>query len=386
MMMYVCTMASLLNQLKPIRLKAGLSQQALAQLAGISRQAYSALESGAAVPSTEVALRLGRALKASVDALFSLREEPAEVVQAELIGVVDATGFPPIAGIPKQVQLLQVGQRLLARPLSGSGATRHSLMEAMGLVLSQPEDDNRVSIQPFDAREAGTATLGLLGCDPAGVLLEMGLRQRGVRMVWSEEGSYEALLGLARGEAHVAGCHLRDDETGVYNFSWVLRLVPFPCTLVAFAVWQQGLIVATGNPKGLFGVEDLARPEVRLVNRQKGSGSRSLLDRLLQGNGIPPDGVAGYENEARGHLAVASTVASGTADAGVGVEAAATALGLGFVPLEDERYDLVIPTHFLNEPEVEALLDLLRQPGLHRRIETLGGYDVSGMGLPVSAG
>ncbi|HIM50062.1 MAG TPA: XRE family transcriptional regulator, partial [Dehalococcoidia bacterium] len=114
------------------------------------------------------------------------------------------------------------------------------------------------------------------------------------------------------------------------------------------------------------------------------SGSRSLLDRLLLRGGVPSAAVTGYNREAGGHLSVASTVASGQADAGVGVQAAATALGLGFVPLEEERYDLVIPNHFLNHSGVQVLLDLLRQPGLRRRVETLGGYDVSAMGIPVS--
>ena len=383
-------MAALLNRLKPIRLKVGLSQQALAQLAGISRQAYSALESGAATPSTEVALRLARALKTGIDALFSLPEETPEVLHAELVGGADSAGFPSELSskptLPKRVQLVQVGDRLLARPLSGADATRHSLVDAIGFIISPPEGDNRVAVQPFDPYDEDTATLGLLGCDPAGALLEPRLRQHGVRMVWSEEGSYDALLGLARGEAHVAGCHLRDDETGRYNASWVSRLVPFPCTLVGFAAWQQGLIVAAGNPKDIRSIEDLARPEITIVNRQNGSGSRSLLDRLLRYDGIPTLDVAGYQNEVRGHLAVAFAVSSRIADAGVGVAAAASALGLGFVPLEEEQYDLVIPTHFLDQPGVQVLLDLLRQPGLHRRVETLGGYDVSGMGLPVSAG
>ena len=200
----------------------------------------------------------------------------------------------------------------------------------------------------------------------------------------SEESSYKALTGLALGEAHVAGCHLWDDVTGEYNISWVSRLVPFPCVLITFASWQQGLIVTPGNPKKIFGVDDLVRPGIRMVNRESGSGSRSLLDRRLSSQGIPTAALDGYDREAPGHLAVAGAVSAGLADAGVGVQAAASALGMGFVPLEEERYDLVIPNHLLNEPGVQALLDLLRNPGLHRRVEALGGYDVSNMGQPAA--
>jgi putative molybdopterin biosynthesis protein len=144
------------------------------------------------------------------------------------------------------------------------------------------------------------------------------------------------------------------------------------------------LIIAPGNPKGVHAVADLIRGEVGIINRELGSGSRSVLDRRLEQEGIPVDMVSGYAREASGHLEVASAVASGAADAGVGVEAAATALGLDFVPLEDERYDLVVPDHFLDHPGVRVLLDLLRQPALRRGVESLGGYDVSAMGLPVS--
>ena len=367
-----------------MRLAAGLSQQELARLAGISRQAYSALESGSANPSTQVALRLARALGTTVDSLFSLAEDVHEELQAELIGGDIPRVTPIEPEYPSRVQVVQVGDRLLVRSLSGAWATRQTLVDAEGLMLSGAGPGNRVLVQPYDAREIAAPSLCLMGCDPAGALLEQGLRRQGVRLVWSEEGSHQALAGLARGEAHVAGCHLKDDATGRYNLSWVGRLVPFPCTLVTFAAWQQGLMVAPGNPKGIYSTADLARPEVKIVNRQLGSGSRALLDRLLEEYGIPHGAVGGYQQEVRGHLAVASAIASGLADAGIGVAAAAGATGLGFVPLEEERYDLVIPNHFLDEPGVRVLLDLLRQPVLQRRVESLGGYDVSTMGLTVS--
>ena len=377
-------MTTLLNHLKGTRLEAGLSQQALAGLAGISRQAYSALESGNSNPSTEVALRLARALKTSVDHLFSLPEAAPQQMRAELVSPPGDDSGTTLGKPSSRVQVVQVGDRLLARPVSGPGSTRQSLIRAEGVALGGPGTDNMVEVQPFDHMDSEITSLGLLGCDPAGALMEPALHRHGINLVLSEEGSQQALAGLARGEAHIAGCHLRDEETGEFNFPWVLKLVPFPCTLITFASWQQGFIVSPGNPLDIHGAEDLARPEIQIINRRSGSGSRSLLDRLLLHYGVPSAAVTGYSQEAGGHLAVASTVASGQADAGVGVEAAATALGLGFVPLEEERYDLVIPNHFLDHAGVQVLLNLLRQSGLHRRVETLGGYDVSAMGLPVS--
>ena len=369
------------NHLKHHRLKAGLSQQGLASRARISRQAYAALESGRATPSTEVALRLGRALGARVDFLFSLAEEPPEVTQADLVGV-SGSDEAPSSGGPQRVRLLRVGSRLLARPVSGPTATRDSLVDAEGVIVPASRDGHQVTIQPFDDDELDTPAIGILGCDPAVALLEPGLRNYGVKLVWTEEGSYQALSGLARGETHVAGCHLKDEATGSFNLSWVRRVVPFACTLVSFAAWRQGLIVAPGNPLGIHGIGDLAAPGVTIVNRQPGSGSRSLLDRLIHEQGITPTALKGYNREVGGHMAVARAVAAGVADVGIAVQASASALGLGFVLLEEERYDLVIPNHLIDDPGVQTLLDLLRRPALHRRIEALGGYDTSHMGVP----
>ena len=375
------TNSSLQNNLKRARARVGLTQGELAGQAGISRQAYSSLESGSANPSTEVALRLARALRERVESLFYLPEQPPAAVDAELLA--GASPGRPLGGPAQRARLFRVGQKLLARPLNGAENTRHAVVAAEGLVLSQGRE-GRVTVQPFDPEEIDSPTLAMLGCDPAVGLLETGLRSRGVALVAGEESSHQALVGLARGEAHVAGCHLLDDATATYNDAWVRQLVPFPCVLVTFASWQQGLILAYGNPKQLGGVSDLANPGIRLVNRQAGSGSRALLDRALARAGIPTEAVLGYEREEWGHLAVAAAVASGNADVGIGVKAAAVAMGLDFLPLEEERYDLVIPEHFLSHGPVQVLLDLLRRPVLHRQVESLGGYDASNMGVQAS--
>jgi molybdate-binding protein/DNA-binding XRE family transcriptional regulator len=375
---YYLAMANLNNRLRSRRQAAGLTQQALATQAGISRQAYIAVERGATNPSTEVALKLAHALNARVEELFFLAEL-TEPVSADLAAGGDLEAASLINNIPGQsrVRLAQVGPRMMAWPVRE--AARVTFTRSDGVVLRSPAP-GRALIQPFDPEEMAAPSLALLGCDPAVALLEPALRQRGVRLVWSEETSRRALLGLANDEAHIAGCHLKDAATGQFNHSWVQELVPFPCTLVTFAAWQQGFIVACNNPKGIYTGTDLARPDVMLINRQLGSGSRAVLERLLGANGIPQEQVQGYASEAGGHLAVAQIVAMKLADVGIGVASAARAWGLGFVPVEDERYDLVIPDHFLDEPVVQVLLDLLGRPALARQVESLGGYDVEWMG------
>jgi putative molybdopterin biosynthesis protein len=366
------------NNLRQMRTRLGITQQALAEQAGISRQAYTAIESGRSMPSTGVALRLARILRTTVEALFSLADAPGETIEAELVS--DA----PAAAQSARVQLLHVGPRMLARPLLGTSASLHTLTEAEGTIAAN-SSGRSVSVRLLDKEAVRTPMLVLSGCDPTAAFLASSLREKGVRLILSERGSRDALQELARGEAHIAGCHLLDEDSGSYNFPWVARVVPFRCTLVSFAIWREGLIVATGNPKGILDVEHLARPDVTIVNRQPGSGSRMLLDRLLSECGIPASAVRGYDRQAGGHLGVAEAISQGLTDAGIGVEAAANAIGLDFIPLREERYDLVIPDHFLDITPVGALLNSLRQSKVRDQLIALGGYDATSMGLPASS-
>ncbi len=370
-------MSKLHTSLRQARQAAGLSQEALAAAVGISRQAYSAAESGSAVPSTEIALRLALALGTTVEQLFALPESERPAVIAEPVG----DSPPPTDG--QRVRLLRVGGRLFARPLSGQPAVG-GLAWADGIARPDPELSGQVRVELLEEPAPAERTLVMVGCDPAAPLIAAALRQRGVELAWTEAGSRAALLALARGEAHVAGCHLLDVESGRYNAPWVTRLVPFACVLVGFAVWDQGLMVAPSNPRQIRDVGDLARPDVSLVNREPGTGARVLLDLALARAQVPACSVCGYDRLAAGHLAVAEAVRTGLADVGVGVRAAAVAAGLDFISLGEERYDLVIPQHFLDLPTVASLLDVLRRPALRRQIESLGGYDVAPMGLPAA--
>lgn len=204
------------------------------------------------------------------------------------------------------------------------------------------------------------------------------LRPAGVRLDMRPAGSTAGLLALAAGEADLAGSHLLDDDGAGYNQSAVCRLLPGrDVRLVTLVERQQGLIVARGNPLGLRAVEDLARPGLRIVNRQSGSGTRHLLDALLARAAIRPADLAGYDREVETHLAAAAAVAAGSADVALGVAAAARALDLSFVPLTNERYDLVMLAESLQAPWFGPLIEALASPTFRSEVEALGGYDAA---------
>jgi putative molybdopterin biosynthesis protein len=195
-------------------------------------------------------------------------------------------------------------------------------------------------------------------------------------------GSMGGLLALKRGEAHLAGTHLLDEETGEYNVSYVKKMLPDTKTVLVNLVYRtQGFIVPKGNPKGIKGFEDLAREDVVFVNRQAGAGTRLLTDLYLKKLKIDPENVKGYHHEEFTHMAVAAAVVSGAADTGLAVLSAAQALDLDFIPVAQERYDLAIPKEFYDTPMMQALLGIIREDNEFReQIIGMGGYDVSEMG------
>ena len=204
-------------------------------------------------------------------------------------------------------------------------------------------------------------------------------------LVSAHVGSLGGLLALQQRQAHLAGSHLLDEESGDYNVGHIRRILTehgVHVVLVAFVTRVQGLIVAQHNPKQVHDLADLARDDVAFVNRQPGSGTRVLLDHHLHAHGIDPAAIAGYAREESSHLAVASAVASGEVDCGLGIEAVAANQGLDFVPLFSERYDLVIPAEHYASRLLAPLIALVQQPpaSFVRRVEALGGYDARQMG------
>lgn len=369
------------NDVRSKRQAAGLSQQALATRCGLTRQAINAIEAGHYAPSTSVALRLGRVLGCTVEALFRL-PEVAPHIEAEFLG-----DSPPAAARTR-CQVARVGSRLLAHPLTGALA---AFTAADGLLVpattDAPRAGRRVDIELLVDAQVPEHTVVVLGCDPSLALLGAHLTRRypTLRLVWVPRSSLTALRMLGCGEAHAAGTHLWDPESGESNMPYIRReLAGRRLVVVTLSQWQQGLIVARGNPKGITGPADLARPEITLVNRDTGSGSRVLFDVWLRAAGIAPHWVSGYGREVLSHLAVAEAVASGGADVGPGIMAVAWALGLDFIPLQEERYDLVIPMEFLNTAPVQALLDVVASLHFRTELEALGGYDGSRAGTVVA--
>src|SRR6185436_17577814 len=204
------------------------------------------------------------------------------------------------------------------------------------------------------------------------------------RLVSANVGSQGGLIALRRGEAHLAGSHLLNPETGEYNISYVRQYMPnIPVKVVALVGREQGLIVRKGNPKRIKSLKDLSKPQVQFVNRQRGAGTRVLLDYHLNLMTLNQSSIVGYSQEEYTHLGVAAAIASGRADCGLGIAAAAQALDLDFVPLFQERYDLVMPKQFADDQLLAPLFGLLADSAFRKAVSRLTGYDVSVMGTVV---
>jgi len=207
----------------------------------------------------------------------------------------------------------------------------------------------------------------------------------GLRITAANVGSLSGLTALLQHEAHLAGSHLLDEETGEFNVGPVRKLLEpqgLHVVILGFVARIQGILVARGNPKQINGLADLPRADVTFVNRQGGAGTRILLDYHLHKLGIEPTHVRGYAREETTHLAVATTIAQGAADCGMGIQAAAQALNLDFIPVVEERFDLVIPVEYFESALLAPLLALLRRrdAAFRDRVTALGGYNTQPMG------
>jgi putative molybdopterin biosynthesis protein len=363
------------NRLRAVRSRLGISQQELAAAAGIARQTIGGIEAGTYALSLSVALRLARALGCPVDELFWL-EEDLPTVPATLVGKLPATPEP------QRVALAQVGGQWVAHPLTGEQAFRHEMVPADGLAVR--DEAGQLTVRLLDEPEALGRTVLLAGCTPALSLWARSAERwhPGLRVHWTHANSTAALKHLARGEVHLAGVHLFDMETGAGNAAFVRQALGdgAALALVNLGVWEEGLVVAVGNPKQLRYGMDLTQPGVRLINREAGAGSRLLLDALLKQDGISPKEVKGYTRLATGHLEVAREVASGAADVGVSTAAVAAAFGLGFVPVRQVAYDLALRRETLELAPVQQLIGTLQHRWVRTQLSVVGGYDTSRTG------
>jgi putative molybdopterin biosynthesis protein len=286
-----------------------------------------------------------------------------------------------------RVAIGKVGGKLLAAPLSRGAGVITSLVQADGLALiprgAQGMDAGEaVKVYLYRSKAEIERTIFCIGSHDLTLdLMSQFLAEHDRRLASANVGSQGGLIALRRGEAHLAGSHLLNPETGEYNISYIRQYMPnIPVKVLALVKREQGLMVKRGNPKSIKGLEDLKRSDIRFVNRQRGAGTRVLLDYHLNLMTIPREWIVGYNQEEYTHLGVAAAVASGRADCGLGIAAAAQALELEFIPLFQERYDLVIPKQFVYDELLAPLLGILSERRFREAVSHLIGYDVSVMG------
>jgi putative molybdopterin biosynthesis protein len=323
-----------------------------------------------------------------------VRQEPPgrQKIRARL-----ARKTPSRPGMEEIVRLAvgKVGGNFVAAPLARGAGLITSLTRAQAITripaqsegLEQDADIEAELLVPLSGLDKVLVHIGshdnildLLANELMGLSLPL-------RLVSSHVGSMGGLTALKNGSALFAGCHLFDPATRDFNFPFLKKHLPgLELTVLNLAIRHQGLIVQKGNPKDIQGVADLARPEVAFINRQRGAGTRILLDHHLSVAGIAPESVRGYDREEFTHMAVAVNVLTGAADCGLGIFAAAKALDLDFVPLAHERYDLILPTAYLSDPRIVTLRAVIETEQFQERMRALGGYETTLTGQVMQPG
>jgi molybdate-binding protein/DNA-binding XRE family transcriptional regulator len=379
------------TKLRIARQARGFSQQQLASMAGVSRQAVSAVESGHSDPSLRVALALAAALGMSVEDLFGPAEPAAPVTAVSVAPLPPAAGGGGAgerdAGDPAaerqdnglRVTLAAVGERFVALPLHGDTAAGLGFLPAGGLALadrSQPAAAARtIAVRPVGPPRS---TLVASGCDPALPLLAtpLSLLDPPVAFAWWPCGSAESLRLARDGLVHAAGVHTQLGNGG----NDAAGSLPDGAAMIGFAAWREGLVFRPDLAATVTGLAAVARHRLRIVNREPGAQARRILDSEAARLGIAPEDLVGYETRAAGHLQVASAVTAGLADVGVASEPAARAYGLAFRPLASEHFSLIIPAEHAASREVQALLRVLSSPWLLAQLASLPGYEAATCG------
>lgn len=356
-------------RLKQMRQSRGLSQGRIAEMVGVKRQAIYDIESGRYLPNTEVALRLAKHLACRVEDLFSeethAKDGPVTMVEGR------AQGSP-------RITVARVRDRLVGYSLERTSSFGQGFRPADGLL----ESDGK-TIKLFEDPHRLDRAAMLLGCDPAfGILASHVARQiADVRLNWSFASSEKALKRLADGESHLAATHLHNTGTEQSNVVFAKKMLgEMPARLIAFTTFEEGLMVARGNPCKIKGVSDLAKKRLRMVNREPGAALRALLDDRLALSGIPADGIPGYGTLVSNHEEGAQMVLHGLADAALGLRAVASAFGIDFVTLEAVRCDIVIPDDMMEHQAVRVMLDVLQTRALRDELASLPGYDARDTG------
>jgi putative molybdopterin biosynthesis protein len=379
--------SNVVNSLRALRMAKGLSQGQLADGALVTRQAVCAIEADQYLPTTAVALRFANVLGCHVEDIFSLKTT-GELIEGE--GVRHGTAVLVIQ--PRtRVKVAKVEDRFIVRPVAALGEVLNYTVPADGLVIGKTvssarsvKSDHRVRVRLLRERQIIEQEIAVAGCDPAINLASEYLRRHkdtSTVVGWTM-GSAAALEALKRKEVHMAGLHILDAKTGESNLPYLRRhLQGDDYIVVTFAAWEEGLILGTGNPKRIRSVEDILRPDVLLVNREEGAGARMLLDQRLAALGIKSAALKGYASVVSSHFEVARHIAEHHAHVGIGIRSAAQIFGLDFIPLQQARYDLVLPKSYLSiHPGLSHLLDAIASRQFRTEVEALGGYDMTETG------
>lgn len=356
---------SLPNRVRALRESAQLSQQALADAIQITRQSVHLIETGRCSPSVDVALRMAQVLDCSVESLFG--QSPREQV---------LWSESESSGLTGRVALAHVQGRWVSYPLE------RDLTGRCADALVTRSRGRKVEVELLRPAPALSEQTVLMGCAQALGLLADRLNARSTsgRYLWIPRASTHALQSLTRGQTHLAGVHLTDAKTGIDNLPDVRRHAKNQdVQLITLARWEAGILLAIGNPKGVRQAADLQRKGMRLAVRESGSGARRLLERELQRCGGSLEVQSDHLLEVRGHLEVAAAISMGAADAGIATRDAAIAFGLPFIPLAEERYDLVIPKELQREARMQRLLDLMTTLAFRKELSAIG-YDVRSCG------
>ncbi len=291
-----------------------------------------------------------------------------------------------------RVAVGKMGKTYIAHPLSRGAGVTMSLVKADGVLPIPPnsqgfEEGEEVGIEIYRSREEIEHTLLAVGShDLALDLLASRMRRKshGLRLLSFHVGSMGGLLAIRKGQTHLAGIHLFDEGTASYNIPYIEKYLQGKVVVLVNLVYRtQGLLVEKGNPARIAGIEDLVSQTVQFVNRQKGSGTRILLDYMLNQKRLDPRQIQGYEREEYTHLGVAAAIAAGTAQAGMGIYSAARLYNLDFIPLCEERYDLLMSEEFYHSKEGQVLLEAISDPGFKEEVEQMGGYSTRDTGALV---
>ncbi|WP_054968194.1 substrate-binding domain-containing protein [Alicyclobacillus ferrooxydans] len=364
------------NRIAKVRQEIGLSREALAQSAGVTRQAIGLIEAGKVSPSAIVAMRIAKALLTSVEELFA---DPAE---DSLVDTVPPSGSATVADSDALRSFVgMVDGRMLARPVDSTSLSS-ALHPAHAVVHPISSRASKGRLEWLSGRSSSEGVVFISGCDAGlGLMAEHVAKQaRGHEGVWFEVPNAAALRELELGYTHVAAIHRIDPMTRSNGTSEIDAADTSRYLQITFAEAEVGWMVRKGDRLRFAGPESLQSGRLRVVNRPQGAGVRRLFDELLGSVQVSPSQVTGYDIELKGHVAVAEAVAQGLADVGLGHAGAAALFGLDFIPVQRERCTLVIPKGYLKHTGVQALLETLQTDSFRRELECLGPYDVNQTG------